>query len=136
LFRLDQTLCIFEQDRRLSVMILPPFFHFPHSHDLTCPQFPRHLPTCTHHVPPNHGTYLCLHCTHMHYPPCPCPYLVPYSCAIASYHISLTCSSMTHSSPFSTIHLPHSAHFLIPVYITATLRFTFIRGLMLLSLIL
>jgi hypothetical protein len=34
---------------------------------------------------------------HYHLRPCPC--LVPYSCATASYHIPLTCSSMTHLSP-------------------------------------
>ena len=97
--------------------------------------FPRHLPTSTQHVPPNHGTYSRLHRTHVHYPIHPCPCLVPYGCATASYHIPLTHSSMTHSSPFSTIHLPHLVCFLIPVYITDTLHFTFIRGPMLLPLI-
>jgi hypothetical protein len=61
--------------------------------------FPRHLPTCTQHVPPNHGTYSCLYCTYVHYSICPCPCLVSYSCATASYHISLTRSSLTRSSP-------------------------------------
>ena len=37
--------------------------------------------------------------------------------------------------PFSTIHLPHSAHFLIPMDVTGTSHFTFIRSPMLLSLI-
>ena len=37
--------------------------------------------------------------------------------------------------PFSTIHLPHLICFLIPVYVTGTSRFTFIRSPMLLSLI-
>jgi len=54
---------------------------------------------CSQHVPPNHGIYLCLHCTHVHYPLCPCSCLVPYGCAVASYHVPLTRSSMTHSSP-------------------------------------
>ena len=38
--------------------------------------------------------------------------------------------------PFSAIHLPHLVRFLIPIDVTGTSRFTFIRGLMLLSLIL
>ena len=37
--------------------------------------------------------------------------------------------------PFSTIHLPHLACFLIPIDVTGTSCFTFIRGPMLLSLI-
>jgi hypothetical protein len=37
--------------------------------------------------------------------------------------------------PFSTIHFPHLACFLIPIDVTGTSRFTFIRGPMLLSLI-
>jgi len=37
--------------------------------------------------------------------------------------------------PFSTIHLSHLVCFLIPIYVTDTSRFTFIRGPMLLSLI-
>jgi hypothetical protein len=72
---------------------------------------------CTQHVPPNHGTYSCLRRTHVHYPIRSCPCLVPYGCAAASYHVPLTRSSMTHSSPFSTIHLPHLVCFLIPVYV-------------------
>jgi hypothetical protein len=47
----------------------------------------------------------------------------------------LTCLSMTHSSPFYTIHLPLLACFLTPVYVTDTSCFTPIRSLMLLSLI-
>ena len=82
--------------------------------------FPCHLPTCAQHVPPNHGTYSRLHRTYVHYPIRPCPCLVPYGCAVASYHIPLTRSSMTHSSPFSTIHLPHLVCFLIPIYVTDT----------------
>jgi hypothetical protein len=38
--------------------------------------------------------------------------------------------------PFSTIYLPHLICFLIPTHVSDTLCFTFIRGLMLLSLIL
>ena len=38
-------------------------------------------------------------CTYMHDPLCPPPYLVPYGCAMASYHVSLTHLLMTHSSP-------------------------------------
>jgi len=60
---------------------------------------PHHLPMCTYHVPPNHRTYSFLHCTYMHYPIRPCPHLVPYGYAVASYHISLTHLSVTHSSP-------------------------------------
>jgi len=41
---------------------------------------PTHMPQ---HVPPNHGTYPRLRCTHMHYPIHPCSCLVPYSCAEA-----------------------------------------------------
>jgi len=43
--------------------------------------------------------------------------------------------SFIHDSlvPFSTIHLPHLVRFLIPIYITGTSHFTFIRGPMLLS---
>ena len=117
------------------VTILPPFFHFLHSRDLTCPQFPCHLPTCSHHVPSNHRTYLCLHCTHVHYSTCPYSCLVPYGCATASHHIPLTRASLTQLPPFSTIHLPILVHFLIPAYITGTSCFTFIRSPMLLSLI-
>ena len=78
---------------------LPPFFTFLTHMTSRALSFPHHLPTCTCHVPPNHGTYSCLHRTYVHYPICPCPCLVPYSCAEASYHIPLTRSSMTHSSP-------------------------------------
>ena len=85
---------------RRGVMILPPFFSFLTHVTPRTLSFPCHLPTCTQHVPPNHGTYSHLHCTHVHYPICPCPCLVPYGCAMASYHISPTRSSMTHSSPF------------------------------------
>jgi hypothetical protein len=35
----------------------------------------------------------------MHYPLYPRSCLVPYGCAMASYHIPLTRSSMTHLSP-------------------------------------
>jgi hypothetical protein len=112
-----------------SVMILPPFFHFLHSCNLMCPQFPCYLPMGSHHVPSNHGTYPCLWCTHMHYPIHPCPCLVPYSCATASHHVPLT-----HSSPFSTIHLPHLICFLLPVHVTDTSCFTLIRSLTLLFL--
>ena len=37
--------------------------------------------------------------------------------------------------PFSTIQLPHLVRFLIPIYVTNTSHFTFIRGPMLLPLI-
>ena len=99
------------------VTILPPFFTFLTHMTPHVLSFPHHLPMCTQHVPPNHGTYSCLRHTHVHYPICPCPYLVPYGCATASYYIPLTHSSMTHSSPFSTIHLPHLICFLIPAYV-------------------
>ena len=59
-----------------------------------------------HHVPPNHRTYPCLHRTHVHYHVRSCTCLVPYSCAMASYHIPLTCSSMTHSSPLVLYSFP------------------------------
>ena len=58
--------------------------------------------------------------------------------------LQLCRGSLSHSSdsfiydsliPFSTIHLPHSVCFLIPVYVTDISHFTFIRGPMLLSLI-
>ena len=122
---------------RKPIIILPPFFHFSHSHALICPQ----LPTPPTHVPPLcafklwDSSSLTVYCTHVHYPICPCSYLVPYSCAEASYHIPLTHSSLTHLSPFSTIQLSHLVYFLTPIYIIDTSHFTFIRGLMLLSLI-
>ena len=72
------------------------FAHMP-SHALS---FPHHLPMCSHHVPPNHGTYPHLCCTHVHYLICSCPCLVPYGYAMASYHKPLTRLSITHSSPF------------------------------------
>jgi hypothetical protein len=78
---------------------------------------------CTHHVPPNHGTYPCLHHTHVYYPFRPHSRLVPYSCATASYHIPFTYSSILTHPLFSTIHLPHLVCFLIPVYITDTSPF-------------
>jgi hypothetical protein len=124
-----------KKQKGVGVTILHPFFTFFTHVTARAPSFPT-PPTHMHqHVPPNHGTYSRLHCTHMHYPICPCPCLVPYGCAAASYYIPLTHSSMTHSSPFSTIHLPHLACFLIPIYVTGTSCFTFIRGPMLLSLI-
>ena len=65
-----------------------------------------HMPLVSHATYP-HAPSICLqitelilaHCTHVHYPICPCPCLVPYSCAAASYHVPLTCSSMTHLPP-------------------------------------
>jgi hypothetical protein len=82
-----------------AVTILPSFFTFLTHVTRHALSFPRHLPTCTQHVPPNHRTYSHLRRTHVHYPIHPCPCLVPYGCAAASYHIPLTCSSMTHLSP-------------------------------------
>jgi hypothetical protein len=78
-------------------------------------QFYPHFSTFLTHVT-SHAlrTYLCLHCTHMHYPLCPRSRLVPYSCAMASYHDSFIYDSLV---PFSTIHLPHLVRFLIPAYI-------------------
>jgi hypothetical protein len=73
---------------------------------LTCPQFPCHLPTCFCHVPLNHRTYPRLHCTHMHYPICPCPCLVPHGCAEASYYVPLAHSSMTHFPPLALYAFP------------------------------
>ena len=113
-----------------------PIFPFPCSHVLTCLQFPHHLPMCSYHVPPDYRTLSYLCCTYMHYPICSCPCLVPYSCAATSYHIPLTHLSLTHLFPSSIIHLPHLVCFLIPIHISDTSHFTFIRGLMLLSLIL
>ena len=119
----------------LSVTILPPFFTF--LTHVTLRAFSSHATYPVHqHVPPSHGTYYCLHCAHVHYPLCPHSCLVPYGCAMAPYYVSLTRSSLTHSSPFSAIHLPCLVRFLIPIDVTGTSRFTFIRGLMLLSLIL
>jgi len=83
----------------LYVMILPPFFTFLTHVTPRALSFPRHLPTYTCHVPPNHGTYSCLYCTHVHYPICPRPYMVPYGCAMTSYHIPLTRLSLTHLPP-------------------------------------
>jgi hypothetical protein len=81
------------------VTILPPFFTFP-THVTSCAlSVPCHLPTCTQHVPPNHGTYSHLHRTYVHHPICPCPYLVPHGYAMASYHIPLTRSSSTPLPP-------------------------------------
>ena len=54
---------------------------------------------CTQHVPSSHGILSRLRCTHVHHPIYPRPYLVPYGCAATSYHIPLTRSPMTHSSP-------------------------------------
>jgi hypothetical protein len=89
-----------------SVTILPPFFHF-----LT------HMPSVSHatylHVPSNHRTYPCLHHTYMHYPIHPCPYLVPYGCAKASYHLPLTHLSLfSIASPFGMLLdlYPHSRY--------------------------
>jgi hypothetical protein len=68
--------------------------------------FPCHLPMCTQHVPPSHGAYSRLHCTHMHYPLYPRSCLVPYGYAAASYYVPLTHSSMTHLSPFALYTFP------------------------------
>jgi hypothetical protein len=62
-------------------------------------QFPCHLPTCSHHMPPNHRTYPHLYYTHMHYSIYSCSCLVPYGYAVASYHIPLTYLSITHLFP-------------------------------------
>jgi hypothetical protein len=77
--------------------------------------------------------------------------LTLHSCALSSLptfsfgslqlcHSFLSRSSDSFASdslvPFSTIHLLHLVCFLIPVHVTGTSRFTFIRGPMLLSLIL
>ena len=121
---------------RVCVTILAPFFTFPTHVTPRALSFPCHLPTGTQHVPPNHGTHSCLYCTHMHYPICPCPCLVPYGYAAASYHIPLTRSLITHSSPLVLYTFPILVCFLIPVYVIGTSCFTFIRGPMLLSLIL
>jgi len=81
-------------------MILPTFFPFLGSCDHTCPSVlmpPTHVP---HHMPSNHGTHPHLYRTYMHHSICPHPYLVLVSCAKASYHIPMTCSSLTHLPPF------------------------------------
>ena len=112
------------------------------------PIFPFLLLTCPHKTsvptPPTHVLLSCasrswdlslliLHSCALSSLPCSC--LVPYGCAATSYHVPLTCSSMTHLSPFSIIHPPHLVCFLIAIYITDTLCFTPIRGPMLLFLI-
>jgi hypothetical protein len=61
--------------------------------------FPTPPTPCTQHVPPSHRTYPCLRRTYVHYPIHPCPCLVPYGCAVASYYVPLTHSSLTHLSP-------------------------------------
>ena len=115
--------------RQHVVTILPPFFHLPYLCALTCPQFPCHRPTCCCHVPPDYRTYSCLHCTYMYYPIRPCSCLVPYGCAMASYHISLTRLSLTHLSPLVLYTFP------IGYASWSTLCSTFIRGLILFFLI-
>jgi len=90
----------------LMLQFYPHFSTFLNSCDLMCPQFPHHPPICSCYVPSIHGTYPHLCHTHMHYPICLCSCLVPYGCAVASYHIPLTCLPMTYSSPLRTIHLP------------------------------
>ena len=89
---------------------------------------PTHVP---YHIPANHRTYPCLYYTHMHYPLHLCTYLVPISCAKASYHISMTCLSLTHLPPFGTIHSPLSSMLSDPCHASDTLYlrlcFTYVR---------
>ena len=74
-------------------------------------------------VPLDHGTYPYLHCTYMHYSVCLCSCLVPYSCAVPSNYIPLTCSSLTHLPLSNTTQLPHLVCFLIPIHVSLILCF-------------
>jgi hypothetical protein len=97
----------------------PPFSTFL-THMTTCaPQFPmpptyphatQHVP---HHVPSNHRAHPCLSRTHVHHPIHLSAPMVPIGCAKTCYHVPMTRSSLTHSSPSITIQVPHLAHFLM-----------------------
>jgi hypothetical protein len=123
------------QMTRHHVTILPPFFHFSHSYNFTYPQFPTppiHVhPTCA-----SKSWDLFSPTSHSH----ALSYLpMPLFGSLRLCHGFLLCSSnlfiFDSLVPFSTIHLPHLVCFLIPIYITDTSHFTFIRSPMLLSLI-
>ena len=119
----------------LVVTILPPFFHFSHSRDFTCPlvshaTYPVH-PACASKS--RDLSSLILHSRALS----SLPTFSFGSLRLCHGFLSRSSDSFVYDSlvPFSTIHLPHLVRFLIPIDVTDTSRFTLIRGLMLLSLI-
>jgi hypothetical protein len=128
--------CAPPSHRKSKVLQFYPHFSLFLTHvTLRALSFPHHLLMCTQHVPPSHRTYSHLHCTHVHYPICLCPCLVPYGCAAASYYVPLTHSSLTHSSPFVLYTFPIWYASWSPSTSQIHHCFTFIRSPMLLSLI-
>jgi hypothetical protein len=99
-----------------SVMILPPFFHFSHSRDPTCPQFPT-PPTHVHPACASKSWDLFSLTLHSH----ALSSLLTYSFGslrlcrgfLLRFSDSFISDSLV---PFGTICLPYLVHFLIPIY--------------------